>query len=55
MNNSIEKLAIALERLGSESISVFYIDMILRYGTLWVIIGLCVWGFRALCKNDVFK
>lgn len=44
------KLIEVLETLGVEGIDVIYLYLILDYGSLWIFLGLCVWGARSAWK-----
>ena len=43
-----EKLATVLEQLGSDGIEAFYVYLAFDYVSLWVFVGLCVWGARTV-------
>jgi len=43
-----EELAIVLENLGAEGIDAFYVYLALDYGSLWIVLALCVWGVRTV-------
>ena len=39
-----ERILVLLETLGTDAINAFYVYLALSYGTIWVILGLGVWG-----------
>lgn len=43
-----DQLAIVLENLGADGIQAFYVYLALDYISLWILIGLVVWGVRAV-------
>ena len=46
-----EELAIVLNELGADGIQAFYAYLFIEYVSLWIIVGLSVWGIRTLWKN----
>ena len=51
-----EKLAIVLEKLGSEGINAFYVYLAADYISLWILVGLLIWGVRTVwskIKDDI--
>ena len=46
-----EQLAIALTQLGSDGIQAFYVYLLVKYGSLWALVGLGVWAFRIIWKK----
>ena len=43
-----DKLLVMLENLGAEGIDAFYVYLVLDYGSLWILIGLFIWGARTV-------
>ena len=41
-------LAEVLKDLGQQGIQAFYVYLIVDYVSLWILIGLCAWGIRAI-------
>jgi hypothetical protein len=46
-----EELAKVLSELGTDGLQAFYIYLIVDYVSLWITIGLCVWGIRTMWKK----
>lgn len=43
-----EKIAMLLEKLGTDGLHAFYAYLVVDYGSLWLLLALCAWGIRAV-------
>ena len=46
-----EQMLILLDTLGADAINAFYLYLVLEYGSLWALIGLCAWAARVVWKE----
>ena len=50
-----DKMAVVLEKLGTEGITAFYVYLAVDYISLWIFIGLSIWGIRTVWKHEKEK
>lgn len=46
-----DQVFVALNNLTDKGIVAFYIWLLLEYGGVYLILGLCVWGIRVFWKS----
>ena len=46
-----EKLVEVIQGLGDDAKTVVIAYLVLEYGSLMILVGLCTWGIRTIWKN----
>lgn len=46
-----EQLIQMLAELGADGLTAVYVYLFLEYASLWIFLGLCIWGVRSIYKE----